>query len=163
MQASRGHQEETVRRLAIVVVLSALLTFAVGAAPAAAAGGNSGNAKLCQKNGWKSLVRSDGTPFANQGDCVSYGAQGGTPSPPAPVTPDSPDALLCQSLGGSFDGADLVGLAMPVLWTCNGWSSSTTGTEAAQLQAACTTDAGIGVIGPLAGTETTMTCYQAAF
>ena len=39
-------------------------------------GGNSGNAKLCQ-SGWQSWLRADGTPFANQGACVSYTAQGG--------------------------------------------------------------------------------------
>jgi hypothetical protein len=41
-------------------------------------GGNSANAKACQKGGWMSMVGADGTTFANQGACVSYGAQGGT-------------------------------------------------------------------------------------
>ena len=34
-------------------------------------GGNSANAKLCQKGGWQNLVRSYGSSFANQGKWVS--------------------------------------------------------------------------------------------
>ena len=59
-----------------VVLLCAALALSVGTAPAAAGGGNSANAKLCQ-SGWQSWLRADGTPFANQGACVSYTAQGG--------------------------------------------------------------------------------------
>jgi hypothetical protein len=51
----------------------------VGALTATA--GNSANAKLCQKNGWTNLVRADGTAFANEAVCVSYGAQGGAYKP----------------------------------------------------------------------------------
>jgi hypothetical protein len=40
-------------------------------------GGNSANAKACQKGGWMNLVRSDQSSFNNQGACVSYGAHGG--------------------------------------------------------------------------------------
>lgn len=40
--------------------------------------GNSLTAKACQKGGWQGLVTSAGAPFVGQGDCVSYGAQGGT-------------------------------------------------------------------------------------
>ena len=39
---------------------------------------NSANAKKCQKDGWKSYVRSDlRTTFTSEEDCVSYAAQGG--------------------------------------------------------------------------------------
>ncbi len=31
----------------------------------------------CKKGGWQNLTDSDGTPFKNQGDCVSYVATGG--------------------------------------------------------------------------------------
>jgi len=65
-------------------MLSAVLVLGAGAANAVAGGGNSGNAKACQNNGWQSLTRTDGTSFANQGDCVSYGAHGGTPVPRSP-------------------------------------------------------------------------------
>jgi len=43
---------------------------------------------MCQKNGWMNLVRSDGTGFNNPGDCVSYGAQGGTLHPVFVFTAD---------------------------------------------------------------------------
>ena len=51
-----------------------------------AAGGNSANAKLCQKGGWTAMYRADGTTFANQGACVSYGTQGGRSGTPPPAT-----------------------------------------------------------------------------
>jgi hypothetical protein len=54
------------------------LVLGVGAAAAVAGGGNSANAQLCQMDGWMNLLRSDGTGFGNTGECVSYGAQGGT-------------------------------------------------------------------------------------
>lgn len=41
-------------------------------------GGNADNAKACHKDGWRDLVRSDGSAFASEGQCVSYAAQGGT-------------------------------------------------------------------------------------
>ena len=30
------------------------------------------NADDCKKDGWMTLSRADGSPFKNQGDCVSY-------------------------------------------------------------------------------------------
>jgi len=62
----------------------AALALTVGVATATAGGGhggNSANAKLCQKGGWQNLVRSDGSSFANQGKCVSYAAKGGVLQP----------------------------------------------------------------------------------
>ena len=58
-----------------IVVAGALVALA--APSAAMAGGNSDAAHACQQNGWQTVVRQDGTSFANQGDCVSYGAHGG--------------------------------------------------------------------------------------
>ena len=60
---------------ALVVGVFAAL---VAGGSAQAGGGNSGNAHLCQHDGWRTLTRTDGTLFSNQSDCVSYGAQGGT-------------------------------------------------------------------------------------
>ena len=60
-----------------VLVLCAVLALSAGVASATAGGGNSDNAKLCQKGGWQTWLRADHTSFANQGACVSYGAQGG--------------------------------------------------------------------------------------
>jgi len=68
------------RLLSVCLVLA--LALAVSASSALAGGGNSANAKLCQKGGWMNWVRSDKTPFANQGDCVSYSARGGTLTSP---------------------------------------------------------------------------------
>jgi hypothetical protein len=45
-------------------------SFAVGS-------GNSSVAHLCQQGGYANVFRADGTAFANTGDCVSHGAQGG--------------------------------------------------------------------------------------
>ena len=59
------------------LVLSAALALSAGVGGASAGGGNSANAKSCQHGGWQTWVRSDQTTFANQGDCVSYAAQGG--------------------------------------------------------------------------------------
>ena len=49
----------------------------LGSPAALAGGGNSENAKLCQKNGWTTLYTRQGQAFTSQGDCVSYAAQGG--------------------------------------------------------------------------------------
>jgi hypothetical protein len=60
----------------IALALCVGLALAVGVATAAAS--NSDAAHACQNGGWQNLVRTDGTVFSNQGDCVSYGAHGGT-------------------------------------------------------------------------------------
>jgi hypothetical protein len=70
-----------VKKIGTLFMLSATLTLSIGAG-AAAGGGNSANAKSCQHGGWQNWLRADQTPFTNQGDCVSYGAQGGTLTAP---------------------------------------------------------------------------------
>jgi hypothetical protein len=60
--------------LALVATLVAGLAIAGGAL---AGGGNSANAKLCQKGGWQTLMDSSANAFPNQDACVSYGAHGG--------------------------------------------------------------------------------------
>jgi hypothetical protein len=95
------------KRMWIATVLG-LVVAAVAATPAGAAtGGNSANAKLCQKGGWKALSREDGSKFANQGECVSYGAQGNTIAPNAWKT-------ACEQAGGtfSFSNEDVFGQAL---------------------------------------------------
>ena len=62
----------------LVAAAALVVSLSVGVAPATAGGGNSANAKACQKGGWMNLQGSDGTQFANQGECVSFGAHGGT-------------------------------------------------------------------------------------
>jgi hypothetical protein len=63
-------------KMRLMLAVFGALALAVGVAAATGAG-NADNAKKCQKGGWQHLYRSDGTAFKNQGDCVSYAAQGG--------------------------------------------------------------------------------------
>src|SRR5262245_63776288 len=84
----------------MLLLVSAALALSVGVATATAGNGNGGNsdaAKACQKGGWKNWVRADHTAFKNQGDCVSYAAQGGTLTPPK-----TQSQLDCESFGGTF-------------------------------------------------------------
>jgi hypothetical protein len=72
-----------------------VLVALVAASAALAGGGNSANAKLCQKGGWQTLQQSNGAPFANQSACVSYGAAGGTVfGPTLTVTDEGCDTAL---------------------------------------------------------------------
>jgi hypothetical protein len=71
-----------------MLVPCVVLALTVAVATATAGGGNSANAKLCQKGGWQYWVRVDGSPFKNQGACVSYAARGGTLTAPATTPGD---------------------------------------------------------------------------
>ena len=61
-------------------LIVAVATAAIIVPLALAGGGNSDNAKACQKNGWQTLARAqDSTAgFNNQDECVSYAAHGGS-------------------------------------------------------------------------------------
>jgi len=63
------------RFIIILAAVAATLVFA--GSTVAANGGNSANAKLCQKGGWKTLMDASAKPFSGSDDCVSYGAEGG--------------------------------------------------------------------------------------
>jgi hypothetical protein len=96
------------------------------------------NAQLCQKNGWQNLFRTDGTGFASQDDCVSYGAQGGTilTTPPA-----SQSQLDCEANGGQFSTTnDPSGGPGIFQWSCSGYNQATAGNTIAQ---DCFNDGGI--------------------
>ncbi len=62
---------------------------------------------MCQMNGWKTLSRANGTPFASQDACVSYGAHGGkvgqrikfTSSSPSPTVGDTYTPTATASSG----------------------------------------------------------------
>ena len=90
---SRGPQSGgTMVRISRLVVSVVVLGLAGAAlAVGTAVGGNSDNAKLCQKDGWKTVYRADGATFRNQGDCVSYAAKGGVPTA-ATLTASGPSA-----------------------------------------------------------------------
>jgi hypothetical protein len=88
--------------VALAVAVSAFV-FVGGAV--GASGGNSANAKLCQHDGWATLTDATAAPFANQGDCVSYGAQGGVIYGLATITvelcADQPFDGICVNTTGS--------------------------------------------------------------
>jgi hypothetical protein len=88
--------------VALAVAVSAFV-FVGGAV--GASGGNSANAKLCQHDGWATLTDATATPFASQGDCVSYGAQGGVIYGLATITvelcADQPFDGICVNTTGS--------------------------------------------------------------
>jgi hypothetical protein len=71
------------RRFCLPAASAGLLAALAIAGTALAGGGNSGTAKACQEGGWTSASLQDdsGDPlpvvFANQGDCVAYGARTG--------------------------------------------------------------------------------------
>ena len=74
---------------------AATITVTAFGGIAHAGGGTSGAAMACRHGGWRSLHRSDGTAFANQGDCVSYAAHGEPFEAPCLDGVDSfPDARL---------------------------------------------------------------------
>ena len=62
-----------------LLVAATAAVIAVPLAVAAPGNGNSDNAKLCQKDGWQSLARTEdhASGFDNQDECVSYAAHGG--------------------------------------------------------------------------------------
>ena len=113
----------------------AVLALSIGISTATAGGGNSDNAKLCQKGGWQTLVGADGTVFTNEGDCVSFGAHGGTLSPTA-------SQLDCDRFGGTFAGP-----TGTVLWTCTNWTfvpgNAGFGANNTVLENDCTVDGGV--------------------
>ena len=76
---SRAVRVVMVAMLALMTVLAALPMTATASPGNNGGPGNSGAAQQCKQGGWQSLVRvEDGSGFGNQGECVSYGAQGGT-------------------------------------------------------------------------------------
>ena len=142
----------------LFVALAALCAvFVIAPAGLAAKSGNSENAKLCQKDGWRGLYTSVGTPFADQGACVSYGAQGGTPT----RTTKSKSQLDCESLGGTFGSDDQTGDVRPLRWSCNG-NGVTADAAMSLLDGDCMYENGGGSTWALVGTEgvSAYSCYS---
>jgi hypothetical protein len=73
---------------AAAMVAMGMVTIPLTSTAGAAKSGNSANAKLCQKDGWQDWVRADQTAFANEEDCVSYAALGGTLTVPCRLDPN---------------------------------------------------------------------------
>ena len=124
----------------VIVAIAAIGVPLATATAATAAGGNSTNAKACQKGGWQNFVRTDGTTFSSETACVSYAAKGGTLT-----TPKTASQVDCESLGGTFTGPE----PGNSLWTCNSWTYATStdyqfGMDT--LTADCVTDGGIDLL-----------------
>lgn len=104
-------------------VSAALLAVCLAVAGAATAGGgNSGNAKICQKGGWASpnLQTETGEPltFSSQDECVAFGAHNGqlfNPSivgEPNPVVEDEESFFIASGFHPLSQGTltiDLIG------------------------------------------------------
>jgi len=94
---------QPIRRMLILFSVMFCLSAAMPLADTAAApGGNSANARACQKGNWATLapVEDPGTAFTSQDECVSYAANGGSLTayvaepPSVTVTMLSPGATL---------------------------------------------------------------------
>jgi len=83
-------------------VVCAAIALTAGLATANAGGGNSANAKKCQKNGWQTLVTSTGATFTSEEQCTSYAARGGTLYSAAPCLNDGWQAPAQRSDGTAF-------------------------------------------------------------
>lgn len=88
---------------AFLPLFACVMLLFVSAAFAANDGGNSLNAKSCQKGGWQALITSTGSTFSNAGDCTSYGARGQTLYPIDAQICFDPSWTLIED---QFNGAD---------------------------------------------------------
>lgn len=68
---------DEMRRFLFSTLVMVTASLAVGNGLSAASG-DAAAAEACQQGGYHDVVRSDGSPFATVGDCVSYAARGGT-------------------------------------------------------------------------------------
>lgn len=119
------------KMLRLFLVAIGVFTLLGSVSPLTGAQGTSANAKLCQKGGWEQLQGSGGERFANQGECVAYGARGGTLST-IPVLnpvisaavqgvfPLGVESMLVRVSGSNFPAATEIDLQ----WVLTGGSSS---------------------------------------
>jgi hypothetical protein len=109
------NRRAALRALGIGALMIALSATVVSGAAAKSGGGNSLNAKLCQKNGWEQLVTSTGASFTSEGQCTSYAAGGGTLYT-ANAFHESQWQATCQGAGGTFSTDTNT-------WGCTGFDS----------------------------------------
>jgi hypothetical protein len=111
-----------------VLALTATMGLAlVGiASPAGAADPNAAAKALCKNDGWKTLVRADGTRFLSQGECVSYAANGGTPMPPVPALHLTYDGTAVAAYA-TFTGGSLGAGCNTFALTCDDTTSFASG------------------------------------
>jgi hypothetical protein len=68
---------DTKVRVGFTFLAALAITLVVASGALAAGGGNSANAKLCQKGGWQTLMDSSARAFSDEDACVAYGGHGG--------------------------------------------------------------------------------------
>jgi hypothetical protein len=88
----------TIGRMSLALLATAVVCL--GQTAVASAQGNSGNAKRCHQGGWRTLARSDGSTFADEGACVSYAAEGGTLVPRLPDLVPVPNCTSSTTSAG---------------------------------------------------------------
>lgn len=101
MSSATSRTRELRARVVRTALAAALTALALGATSASAAeGGNSEAAKRCHQGGYARLMTSTGQGFANQGECVSYAARGGT----LQLKPTAAERYqqVCEAAGGVF-------------------------------------------------------------
>jgi hypothetical protein len=101
----REHAMRTFLGIGAMLIATVVPAAAFQGAALASPPGNSGGAELCQRGGFTSYARADGSRFASTGACVSHAAEGGTLVP----LPDLRVRAVCSDgAGGSLFGAGSV-------------------------------------------------------
>jgi hypothetical protein len=112
------------RRSRLILLALTVVAMATVTSTALAGGGNSLNAKSCQKNGWTSLVTTSGASFASEAACVSYAAKGGVLKRPQTIsfTSVNPSPVPIGS-GASYTPTATATSGLPVAITLDATSS----------------------------------------
>jgi hypothetical protein len=88
---ARSGRLDMTKRLMIGLLTGVLMATLL---PGVAVAKDKEDTSACKKGDWAEWVRTDGTAFADQGECVSYVAEGGTLSEPTDP-PDSTFESVC--------------------------------------------------------------------
>ena len=99
--------------VSIVATFGLVVVMLVVNVGIAFAGSNSTNAKLCQKRGWQTLVRADGTNFTNEALCIRLGAKGGTLYRPVTATVTAANKVYDGANAATITGCSLTGVTSP--------------------------------------------------
>jgi hypothetical protein len=123
------------KRRLLLLAFTLVVAVGVGSSVALAGGGNSANAKLCQKNGWEALQTSSGGTLSSQGDCVVYAANGGPLFAPRLTATDSGcqvfegfDVWTISATGFTPNSTGVVtfdGIVVPINYPIDGSGSAT--------------------------------------
>jgi hypothetical protein len=112
----------TIGRVALALLTTAVICLTL-APVAAAGGGNSADAKLCQHGRWQNLYNSStGLAFTSEGACVSDGARDGTYSS-LMLTPSVVERVIGNEVRMDLSGFGLQpGTAVTITATTRGGS-----------------------------------------